>query len=334
MYTCLVNPLRVSCRSYAGDNSDPGTMAESYKKRRCRRLLSDQAGMNQGDHVRSNAKASTAKTAIAIMIGETFDQEDWFHLGAVTDTVDLITDHSRLLRSLRFGDEDYLRCIYQVLPEILGERSQRRHLTAQQTVASFGNLEVVEEQLGLEVWLRDNKPAVHRELYGGADTSFVDDVVEAVHDPLTVADVEAHAQRIRGGLHTDSAQAVGSAKELLETVLKSVLGLHGTGKETQQDLPKLLGGALDELGMSPGRLNMSEPGSQQRRKVLQALVAIVTATGELRNAGLGTGHGVSRAPTLDPAFARLAVSAAVSAATFLADVAASRAVGDYATTID
>lgn len=281
--------------------------------------------------MRSNAKASTAKNAIAIMIEKTFDKADWFHLGAATDTADLINDHDRLLRSLSFGDDDYLHCIYQVLPEILGERRRRGRSTAQQTVDSFENLEIVEARLGLEFWLRDNNVAAYRELYGGADTSFVDDVIDAVHDPLTVADVEAHAQRIRGGLNTDPAQAVGSAKELLETVLKSILGLHGTGKETQQNLPKLIGGALDELGMSPGRLDMTEPGADQRRMILQSLVAIVSATSELRNAGLGTGHGVSRAPALDSAFARLAVSSAVSAATFLADAAARRAVGDYAT---
>jgi len=280
--------------------------------------------------VRRNAKASTAKNAIAIMIGKTFDQEDWFHLGAATDTVDLINNHSRLLRSLNFGDDDYLSCIYQILPDILGDRSNRRHSTGRQTVDSFENLEIVESLLNLEVWLRGNNPTAHRELYGGSDTSFVDELIEAVHDPLTVSDVEAHAQRIRGGLKADPAQAVGSAKELLETVLKSILGLHGTGKETQQTLPKLVGAALAELGMSPGRLDMSEPGAQQRRAVLQSLVTIVGAVGELRNAGLGTGHGVSRAPALDPAFARLSVSSAVSAATFLADSAARQAVGDYA----
>ncbi|MET4612468.1 uncharacterized protein YerC [Rhodococcus sp. PvR044] len=281
--------------------------------------------------MRSDAKASIAKSAMAIMIQKTFDQEDWFHLGAATDTVDLINDHGRLLRSLNFGDDDYLMCIYQVLPEVLGERRPRGRSGVHQSVDSFENLEIVEDHLGLEKWLRDNDERAYRELYGGADTAFVDDVIAAVHDPLTVSEVEAHAQRIRGGLHADPAQAVGSAKELLETVLKSILGLHGTGKETQQDLPKLVGGALDELGMSPGRLDMNEPGAQQRRKILQSLTAIVGAAGELRNAGLGTGHGVSRAPALDPAFARLAVSSAVSAATFLADAAARRAVGDYAT---
>ncbi len=46
-------------------------------------------------------------------------------------------------------------------------------------------------------------------------------------------DVDEHAARIRRGLVDDPAQAIGSSKELLETVLKAVLGLHGNGPETR-----------------------------------------------------------------------------------------------------
>ncbi|MFZ2527005.1 MAG: hypothetical protein WAX14_05020, partial [Rhodococcus sp. (in: high G+C Gram-positive bacteria)] len=73
---------------------------------------------NKGRTARSDAKASIARNAIETMSAETFDQDDWFHLGAATNTVDLINDHDRLLRRLRFGDRDYLKCIYQVLPEV------------------------------------------------------------------------------------------------------------------------------------------------------------------------------------------------------------------------
>jgi hypothetical protein len=70
------------------------------------------------------------------------------------------------------------------------------------------------------------------------------------------------------------------------------------------------------LGLDPAGVRGSEPGAVQRRKALGALTNLVSSIPELRNAGFGTGHGLCQRPTLDVATARLAVSAAVTAATF------------------
>ncbi len=114
----------------------------------------------------------------------------------------------------------------------------------------------------------------------------------------------------------DPAQAIGSAKELLETTLKAVLDLHGTGPETKIDIPQLVKRANLKLGLDVASINAGEPGAEHRRRVLGSLAQVVNSTAELRNAGLGTGHGVSRGPTLDVATARMVVSAAVTVATF------------------
>jgi Abortive infection C-terminus len=115
------------------------------------------------------------------------------------------------------------------------------------------------------------------------------------------------------------AQAIGSAKELLETSQKAVLGVHGTGRETKLGIPKLIKRANLELGPDAGTVRGDEPGTEQRRKVFGSLAQIVNSAAELRNSGLGTGHGVSQGPVLDVATARLAVSAAVAVATFYAE---------------
>jgi len=46
---------------------------------------------------------------------ENFTAENWIELGLITDCTHLIEHHSRLLRSLHFGDEDYSGCIISVL---------------------------------------------------------------------------------------------------------------------------------------------------------------------------------------------------------------------------
>src|SRR5260370_307577 len=97
------------------------------------------------------------------------------------------------------------------------------------------------------------------------------DALQAAAAELGITDVDEHAVRIRRGLHDDPAQAIGSAKELLETVLKSILGLHGTGKATKLDMPELLKKANVQLGLDAAGVRSGDPGAEQRRKALGSL---------------------------------------------------------------
>jgi AbiJ N-terminal domain 5/Abortive infection C-terminus len=265
--------------------------------------------------MRSDAKASQAVLAFAKAIEATFNQGDWLALGLLTDTDDVIRGHRRLLRSLDWGDDDYSGNILEVLPRVLGARRGGRLKGA--AVDCFPNLAVVEEQVGLQSWLATNDRALHNALYSGENVG-LDDLDEAT-EPLGIPDIDMHAVRIRRGLHDDPAQAIGSAKELLETTLKAVLGLHGAGPETKLEIPKLIKRANIKLGLDAATIRGDEPGAHQRRRVLGSLAQIVSSTAELRNAGLGTGHGLSQGPVLDVATARMVVSAAVAVATFYAE---------------
>lgn len=51
-------------------------------------------------------------------IVDNFTFENWEEVGLLTDTLDLITGHPRLFRSLSFGDDDYSYCVLQVLQEV------------------------------------------------------------------------------------------------------------------------------------------------------------------------------------------------------------------------
>lgn len=52
-----------------------------------------------------------------------FGQAQWLELGTLTNQFDLVNRHHRLLRSLRFGDDDYEACVMAVLRTMLEERS-------------------------------------------------------------------------------------------------------------------------------------------------------------------------------------------------------------------
>lgn len=52
---------------------------------------------------------------------ESFSEGDWYTLGQITGKLNVITDHTRLFKSLSFGDEDYDYCVAQVLDIIFSE---------------------------------------------------------------------------------------------------------------------------------------------------------------------------------------------------------------------
>ena len=263
--------------------------------------------------MRADATANQALLALAKAIEATFTQGDWLELGLMTDSDDLIRNHRRLLRSLDWGDPDYSGNVIDVLPRVLGDRNGVR--ASKLASSRYRNLSMVEERVGLQEWLAEHDPGLHGALYAGEDRAVLDDLHAAATE-LGITDIEMHAARIRRGLRDDPAQAVGSAKELLETTLKAILGLHGTGPETKLDIPALIKKVNIKLGLDAASVDAGEPGAGPRRQVLGSLGLIVKATAELRNAGLGTGHGVSQGPVLDIPTARMVVSAAVTVATF------------------
>ncbi len=287
-------------------------------QQQCLGTVGERAQSRHNALMRADADQNTILRAVVKAIEATFDRSRWLELALATDNLDRVKGHRRLLRSLDWGDPDYSACVIEMAPFVLG-RTKSRANTLDDLPAtpwdSFPNLGIVENFLGLPAWLREHEPELYRALYVGEDEAALDELQSAA-DELGVPDIDEHAVRIRRGLRDDPAQAIGSSKELLETVLKAVLGLHGTGPETKIAMPKLVKKANVALGLDAAGVRDEDAGAQQRRQLLGSLSHIVNSAAELRNAGFGTGHGHSQRPALDVATARLVVSAAVAAATF------------------
>jgi hypothetical protein len=229
-----------------------------------------------------------------------FTQGDWRELGHLTGTAEIIERHPRLLRSLEWGDDDYSGCVMEVLPQVL-KRAE-------------GGPNAVVEAVNLRPWLEENEPALYAELFSGEAVP-LDDVAEAA-SVLAVGELEAHVQRIRSTIHDDPAQAIGSAKELLETVLRTILGEFG--EQPAGDIQELLKRVQKKLRLDPASAD-GRPGAETIRRTLNSLGQVVVGVAEVRNL-FGSGHGRSRAQEIERAQAKLVVNAAVTLATFLTDV--------------
>ena len=109
-------------------------------------------------------------------------------------------------------------------------------------------LRIVEDYVGLDAWLKNADPSLHAELYDTREDIALDAVVE-IADQLDIVELNKHAARIRNSIRDDPEQAIGSAKELLESILKAIVGLEG--ERSSEDIHDLLKLARKELGLNP-----------------------------------------------------------------------------------
>lgn len=236
--------------------------------------------------------------ALKNAIEQTFDESDWKELGYNTDTHEWIANHPRLLRSLSWGDPDYAGHVLDAIERII------------ETDPS--NLQVLAGLSKINEWIKENELAVYSEFFSENIATMQVEDIESASDGF---DVDAYIKRIKGALPHDPELAIGSTKELLESVLKTILGIHGS-ELTNDDMPKLLKRAQAALGTDPKDIDVSVPGGESIRRLVSSLAQIVIAVTELRNL-YGTGHGKSRAPGLDVAATNLVVSSGITAASYL-----------------
>lgn len=229
----------------------------------------------------------------------TLNETTWKELGYATDSVDWINNHPRLLRSFLWGDSDYGSCVFDAVEYILSRDP--------------ANLEVILDFPGIKDYIRQHEPSIHDE-YCSDDVPAVNSLADA-QEASAGFDVDAHIRRIRESLTGDPALAIGSTKELLEAVFKTILGLHGA-TIGNADMPKLLKRTQAALGLDPADVDSAMPGADSLRKLLGSLGQIVIAVAELRNL-YGTGHGKSQAPMLDADTSKMVVSAGTALATYL-----------------
>jgi abortive infection Abi-like protein len=125
-----------------------------------------------------------------------------------------------------------------------------------------------------------------------------------------------HIKRIEDSVESDPSQAVGSTKELVETVAKLVLVQYGEDPEQHDTLQQLVKHAFKCLDLSIEKIPEARKGADAIRQILSGLSQIVGGTAELRNL-YGTGHGRIRRGGLTPRHARLVVGAGATLSRFL-----------------
>jgi hypothetical protein len=232
--------------------------------------------------------------AMQRQIVATFGEAEWVELGYFAGVPELLRNDAVLLPALRSGEPVYRVRVFEVLEQLV----MRVHPD-----------ELV-RYLRLQAWLDEHDPALGRELFlTGTDTSL--DELEHASRSRDIPELSRQISRIRRVASTDPEIAIGQAKEMLETVMKNILGEHGSNSDI--DIIKLVKLTREKLGLDGGG------ATTYRNRTLSNLTQLVEGINKLRNL-YGTGHGRSRAGETDPAHAKLVVDSAAALCAFFLEI--------------
>ncbi|HMO86856.1 MAG TPA: abortive infection family protein [Lacipirellulaceae bacterium] len=146
----------------------------------------------------------------------------------------------------------------------------------------------------------------------------LEDLQHAV-GPLDLPHLLQQIDRMRDAADDDPWLAIGTAKELVETVCKTILRERSVEPSGRPEMPELLKLTRDSLRLLPEHIDGGAKAADTIKRLLSNLGTIAQNLAELRR-DYGTGHGHDgRARGLEPRHARLAVNAAVTLATFLVE---------------
>ena len=82
----------------------------------------------EGGSVDENHELLFKLVGLKNRIAKSFTESDWSDLGALTGHLDRIQSHHRLLRSMRFGDDDYEAHVMTILREVVEEDPDNYHV--------------------------------------------------------------------------------------------------------------------------------------------------------------------------------------------------------------
>lgn len=213
---------------------------------------------------------------------------------------------------LRGSDEAFLRFLCEMIHPVVQPDAAK--------VSWF--LEAVNRYLSADGWEiaprgeMSGRPiyAARRRIEGAG---FAVSQAQRVAGVLGASYISQQITRMELAVERDPELAIGTAKEFVETICKTVLRQCSVTLNGNEDLPKLAKLTLSELKLTPDTVADSSRVSETIRVLLGNLGSVAHKLAELRNVH-GSGHGKDAATNiLAVRHARLAVGAAIAFGVFV-----------------
>ena len=222
------------------------------------------------------------------------------------------TDHR--LNLLRGPDETFLRFLAEIVHPLVRPDEAERELC----------LEVFNRNLSAEGWEIGavSRVGAHR-IYGGRRLEQMPHAVTAEARELAQTlglYVTRQITRMESAIPNDPHLAIGTAKEFVETICKTILEERGINILENEDFPRVVRRAVRSLPIVPASIDDLNRWEGTITRLVNNLSSLGKSLAELRNA-FGTGHGRTAAHIgLDAHHARLAVRMATTVGVFLYEV--------------
>lgn len=234
---------------------------------------------------------------------ESLSDEDWMDLAAMTSGESIVRNHLSL---------DWLD-ISVDNPTAYYENT--KHVIRTLIEQDDSNLKVILDYLRLPDRMKEYDPKQFAELFGRTRL-LIDEIRErALYNSF---DVNQYVLRIQNAVDDDPELAIGSMKELLESLMKSILVARGETLSGKEDMPDLLKRTQKTLKLSPSDFDSSSRGGELVKRTLSNLGQVVDGIAQLRNL-YGTGHGRTRQSGVSPRHARLVVNSGAALLIFLVE---------------
>lgn len=157
-----------------------------------------------------------------------------------------------------------------------------------------------------------------RRLLAGAGQALA--VAKSTATTLSSDYVSRQITRMESAIQGDPELAIGTAKEFVETICRTILEARAVEYSREDDPPRLVKLVLKELQLVADEVPANDAAVNALRRMVGSLSGVAQGITELRNLE-GTGHGKSAwHECAEPRHARLAVGAATALGVFLFEV--------------
>jgi hypothetical protein len=213
---------------------------------------------------------------------------------------------------LRCSDEEFLRFLCEVLHPVV----QRNSEEVERIIV------ILNDHLTQDGWeLREQIQISGRPVFAAfrkvQSHNQATDAMKMVADAIDADYVSRQIIRMQSSLSADPDATIGTAKEFLETICKTILSERGTEYNSSESLPRLVKLVSGELDLVPKEVAESSRTKESVKRLLSNLGSVADAVSEIRNLH-GTGHGKqANSKGLSLRHGRLVAGAAAAVAVFL-----------------
>jgi len=210
------------------------------------------------------------------------------------------------------SDENFLRFLCEMFhPAVRNEKSNWECV--------LGQINKLLRIDGYELYEKSNLS--NRAVYGwrvaNDQNVVIKNQVENLMQKTDSAYIKSQFAMMNDAIEKNPYEAIGKAKELLETYCKTILENKGVSVGEDWDVPRLTREACSVLKLTPNDIDNTVKASETIKRLLGNLSHISQSMAELRNS-YGSGHGKdAKFKGLSPRHARLAVGVSVTAVHFL-----------------